>query len=218
MPGQRRSEHVLRASAPATVSNVASADFFAAPVAGVVCGSKPSASRATIVPRAEAADATGGGVLAGGARGNPAQIRIRCPVAVPSSAGVAVAPAGAALDRGSKPASDGIANGAHVSADVGREISTGGGTGNTRGREAGGVSVVVALVRADTSATQLTRSYAPRIGGLSAAGREPAAGDTVPSTVADVVFSDLFTDEEVGLGFLAINLSRPQYLKATVGL
>ena len=81
-------------------------------------------------------------------------------------------------------------------------------------REAGGVSVAVALVRADTSAAEPTR----RIGGLSAAGREPAAGDTVPSTVTDVVFSDLFTDEEVGLGFLAINLSRPQYLKATVGL
>jgi hypothetical protein len=174
----------------AAASSIASADFFAAPAAGVVCGSKPSASRATIVPRSKAADTTGGGVLAGGARGNPVQIRIRRPVAMPSSAGVGVALAGATLDRGSGPASDGITNGAPVSADVGREISTGGGTGNTRGREDGGVSVTVALVRADTSATELTR----RIGSLPAAGREPAAGDTVPSTVADVVFSDLFTD------------------------
>ena len=62
--------------------------------------------------------------------------------------------AGASLDR-SGLASDGIANVAPVPADVGRETPTGGGTDNTRVQENGGVSVEVALVRADISATEL---------------------------------------------------------------
>jgi hypothetical protein len=132
------------------------------------------------VPRAEVADTTGGGVLAGGATDNPAQIRIRCHVDAPSSAHVRLAPAGAPLDC-SGSANDGIARVAQFLADVGRGIPTGGGTKRAHVREASGACVDAAFVRADVSSAERII----RTGGLSAAGREPTA-DTLPPATGSV--------------------------------
>ena len=119
-------------TSPATAEGIISAGYLR--VAGCVA----------LVVSAGVADVTGGGVLAGGERGTPAQIRVRGSVDAPSSVGIGGALAGASI-----------------------------------------------------SAVELTC----RTSVLSAGGREPTAGGTIPSDVADVMVIGSIADVEVGLGF-----------------
>jgi hypothetical protein len=119
-------------TSPATAEGIINAGYLR--VAGCVA----------LVASAGVADVTGGGVLARGERGTPAQIRVRDSVDAPSSLGIGGALAGASI-----------------------------------------------------SAVELTC----RTSVLSAGGREPTAGGTIPSDVADVMVIGSIADVEVGLGF-----------------
>ena len=125
-------------------------------------------------PTVGASPATAEGIVSAGS------LRVAGCVALAASAGVADATGGGVLAGGERgtPAQIGVRDSVDVPSSVGVE------------RTFAGASI---------SSAEL----ACRTGVMSAAGREPTAGGTVPSDVADVMVSGSIADVEVGLGFSA---------------